>query len=58
VDKKQYEMDMAIKALKAAANGLSAGIDSEAINGDQVHALLTTIANQMEAINQFGESTN
>lgn len=58
MDNKQYEMDMAIKALKAAANGLAAGIDNESINGDQVHALLTTIANQMDVINQSGESTN
>lgn len=54
---KQYEMDVAIKALKAAAHGISAAVDNEAITGDQVHALLTTIAKQMDAINQPDETT-
>lgn len=55
MDEKQHQMDLTIKALKAAANGLAAGIDNESVNGDQVHALLTTIANQMDAINQSVE---
>lgn len=57
VKDKQYEMDVAIKALKAAAHGISAAVDSEAITGDQVYALLTTIAKQMDAINQPDETT-
>ena len=58
VDQKQYEMDVAIKALKAAADGISAAVDVETITGDQVHALLMTIAKQMDAINQPGVLTD
>jgi len=57
VNQKQYEMDVAIKALTAAAEGLSVAIDNETVTGDQVYALLTTIAKQMNAINQPDEST-
>lgn len=57
MNQKQYEMDVAIKALTAAAEGLSVAIDNETVTGDQVHALLTTIAKQMNAINQPDEST-
>lgn len=58
LNKQQYEIDVAIKALKAAAHGISAAVDDETITGDQVHALLMTIAKQLDAINQPGVVTD
>jgi len=46
----QHQIQQAIKALKAAANGISSSIEDETVNADEVHALLITIAERIESV--------
>ena len=48
MDKFEYKMEQAARALRAAAKSIPAAMEEEAIRPDEVHALLNLIADQME----------
>lgn len=53
----QHQIQQAVKALKAAANGISSSIEDETVSADEVHALLITIADSIESLSNTTLST-
>ncbi|NQY27512.1 MAG: hypothetical protein HRT92_10090 [Piscirickettsiaceae bacterium] len=51
MNKHQHKMTVAIHALRGAAAGIASAMEDESISSDEVHGLLSTLADRFDELN-------